>query len=52
MKEKIGSQVDTIKLEKELAQYKKNLQQLTFIKENLEHKIDYLPLDDQFREKS
>ena len=51
LKEKIGSQVDTSKFEKELANYKKNLQQLEFTKENLEHKIDYLPLDDQFKEK-
>ena len=51
LKEKIGSQVDTSKYEKELENYKKNLQQLEFTKENLERKIDFLPFDDPLREK-
>ena len=47
---RLGSQVDTSKLEKELSNYKSQQKQLTSTKESLEHKIDYMPLGIPFRE--
>lgn len=47
---RLGSQVDTSKLERELLNYKTQLKQFISTKETLEHKIDYMPLDIPYRE--
>lgn len=52
LKEKIGTQVDTTKMEKELSNYQKKLFQVFQNKSDLEISIDSLPLDVKYRDKA
>jgi site-specific DNA recombinase len=51
IKAKIGKQVDTAEIDKELIEYKKSLQQCKMVKKTLEQEIDKLPIDEPHRKR-
>jgi len=51
IKSRIGNEIDTELIDKELSGYKKKLSEVNINKANLEDSIDNLPLDVKFRER-
>ncbi len=51
IKEKIGMQIDTKKIDKEIANYEKKLKEVDMNKARLEQEIDNLPVNAKYRER-
>lgn len=51
IKSKIGKEVDTVEIDKELSEYKKSLKLCEAVKDSLVQEIDTMPLDEPYRER-